>query len=512
MILQRRNLLLERRFRLGFLSSALLAGLSFLCKGPLGPLLICLTLTLFLLVVQWNQQTTKTKKDENLTVASALFEFVPWSGMLGIFALTALPWFIAMCSLHGPVRYLNTFLGYHHLSRYLTGVNWHGDRPLWFSFAMILAISFPWGLGLLVSTTRGLIRLLLLLPGVLWLKQRRREKVLEEKKEAPDVRTETETDSIGEEANTPSLLNLKDISSLEALCWCWILAVMLILCPSASQLPSYYLPLLPPLCILCGNQMMNDPKPNSNSMEEEGEVVWASSSFIWSMTTAASVMALAVGLAVAPSMLSSSADEFTARLGAALCASSRYYWVGLMLLAVCSLLFAGFAIADRIHRRRRRPKTIKDNQKEEEEAIIIKLRRCVLPAIVSALIFVTLGFQRLVADFDSVRQFPLRCLCQHAVFHQRPEAAVASIGLQMPSCVYYTKRPVAFFDDFTQAAREVNRLRLRNHRNKDTPLLFLVSSENYKTNVQKHFLSKLKPKKNTLQVIASQGGYLLFQL
>lgn len=387
--------------RVGFLCCALLAALSCLTKGPLGPLVISLTLMLFVTATGHARKT---------------FHLLPWRGMAAVFLLVSAPWYVLMTLLHGNA-YLNTFFGYHHFDRYLTGVNWHGNRP-W--VLMILTVSFPWGL-VLAANCKTVLKDCL---GGMKLKLRQQR-------------------STQQQQQSPSFpLRV----SLQVLCACWILAVMLILCPSASQLPSYYLPLLPPLCITVGRIMRRNCEGTATQI-----------------AVAASYLSLGLLLLVAPSELSKSADFFTSSLGHKMMADFwRYKSVGFSLVLGSILILAQQAIPIPFSpKKRRRTKAlgeIEGKRGEGEGVDASKGDTLWLLTCVPMLLFGLFGFQSIAKVHDNVRQKPLRLLCEEVVRTRKPGEAIAAIDLQMPSIVYYTGgNPVAFFPDLAVATREASR-------------------------------------------------------
>ena len=102
------------------------AGLAVLTKGPIGVLLPGLIITLFLL---WQRDWHVLKRCKLL------------SGTI-LCAVIALPWYIAMYSIHGSA-FTDTFLGVHNFLR--ATVSEHPRDNVWYYYLMVNALAlFPW--------------------------------------------------------------------------------------------------------------------------------------------------------------------------------------------------------------------------------------------------------------------------------------------------------------------------------------------------------------------------------
>ncbi|CAI5977361.1 unnamed protein product [Closterium sp. NIES-65] len=126
-----------------YLLSALSLAAACLTKGPLGALLPCLVLSLFLTL----SGTFSLRSPFALlsSLRSFLLFELPFFPCALLFLLTALPWFLAMGKRHGSM-YLSTFFGYHHWERFAKGVNHHGNRPVLYPLLACLLLYFPWSL------------------------------------------------------------------------------------------------------------------------------------------------------------------------------------------------------------------------------------------------------------------------------------------------------------------------------------------------------------------------------
>jgi 4-amino-4-deoxy-L-arabinose transferase-like glycosyltransferase len=167
-------------------ASAVALGLAVLAKGPIGLVLPALILVTFYLLARW-------LAPERLPKLRGL----PWR-FVGVFALVTLPWYLAMCSIHGSV-FIDVFLVGHNLLRFFTTIHRH-PGPFFYYLPILLIGLFPWS-GLLV-------------PGLAALRPRR----------------------------TP----------IDLFLLAWLLAPLAFFSVAASKLPGYFLPCLAPLALLLG--------------------------------------------------------------------------------------------------------------------------------------------------------------------------------------------------------------------------------------------------------------------
>lgn len=134
-------------------------GLAVLTKGPVGFLLPCAVIGLYLLVMSDRQPLSqelswkkplKTCRElgwQSLCLfaprrfAGALLSMKPWI-LIATVCAVALPWYIAV-SLQTDGAWLNGFLGQHNLGRFTSAMEGHRG-PVFYYVPMILAGFFPW--------------------------------------------------------------------------------------------------------------------------------------------------------------------------------------------------------------------------------------------------------------------------------------------------------------------------------------------------------------------------------
>jgi len=165
------------------------AGLGFLTKGPLGVIVPVIVLG----PIWWRERRTVRIRAAHLAVAA------------GVFAVSGLPWYIAMAATHGPA-YLDSFFVGDNLERFTT-TRFNGPRAIWFYVPIVIGGVLPWTAFLLVlpaAAVRDLVR------------GRRR------------------------------------LSDVEWRLLLWTLAPLLLFTASIGKQPRYILPVLPPLAIMVG--------------------------------------------------------------------------------------------------------------------------------------------------------------------------------------------------------------------------------------------------------------------
>ncbi|HWR40033.1 MAG TPA: glycosyltransferase family 39 protein [Patescibacteria group bacterium] len=118
----------------------LFAGLATVTKGPVGFLFPGAVIFLYLtLDRRWHE---------------IRYMKIP-TGLL-IFAVSALPWYVAMYGIHGQA-FIDTFLGFHNLTRFTSPE--HPEGVLWYYFVPVLIVGFfPWSGLLLQSVWAALSR------------------------------------------------------------------------------------------------------------------------------------------------------------------------------------------------------------------------------------------------------------------------------------------------------------------------------------------------------------------
>jgi len=109
---------------------AVMAGLGMLAKGPVAPLLLSLTIVIYLI---WSKRLVKLKSGDALWALVATL-------------LVGLPWFIAMYRIH-PVEFVQVFLQANNLSRF-TQAEHAAQTGGWYSYLLNIPILFafllPW--------------------------------------------------------------------------------------------------------------------------------------------------------------------------------------------------------------------------------------------------------------------------------------------------------------------------------------------------------------------------------
>jgi 4-amino-4-deoxy-L-arabinose transferase-like glycosyltransferase len=179
---------LEREMHPGrwVLISALGVGLGFLMKGPIGFLLPVLVVVPVLLI---------ERRSLNLRGGDALLGLV-------VFAVVALPWYVAMWYVHGT-PYLESFFLADNLERFATD-RFNDPRPWWFYLPIAVGGLLPWSplLLLWIGPTLG------------------------------------------------ALTRRRDVGAIETRLLFWVLLPLAFFTLSVGKQPRYILPLLPPLAIL----------------------------------------------------------------------------------------------------------------------------------------------------------------------------------------------------------------------------------------------------------------------
>lgn len=113
---------LEKKYLLFYVCAALAT----LTKGPIGIVFPGVITFLYLLATKNWQELKQLKLPQGIL----------------LYAVIALPWYLAMYQLHGTV-FLDTFIGYHNLTRFTTAE--HSSTAAWYFFMPVLALGFfPW--------------------------------------------------------------------------------------------------------------------------------------------------------------------------------------------------------------------------------------------------------------------------------------------------------------------------------------------------------------------------------
>jgi len=364
--------------------------LSVLSKGPVGvvvPVLVCAT---FL-----------TYTGELLAI---LRELPLVKGALIVLGVN-LPWYLTMVLRHGRM-YWATFFGYHNLERFTKGVNHHDGMPFWFPSAVVLGAHLPWSL----AVPSALYRSRLFSHRSLW-------------------------------RTTPRHQRLVPFAAS------WFLAVFGFFSLSASQLPSYYLPLSPAVALLAASLLTwqeRGEKKEEASLQEGVPVDVAK------LTSASALVAYvlqAVAISQLPGLLASSADAKAIEICITL-AAENLHWTGTAIFGAAALAvtrtqeFSALSPPKQIE-------TLKISSSKPSKRKL-KLPLWAVQAITGT-VFLAAFFTPAYALFDRVRQQPLRQLAVTAARCQQEGEPLCMVGPKMPSVVFYAQRPVAFFDDIKQA-------------------------------------------------------------
>ena len=198
--------------RLGFAACAL----GMLSKGLIGIALPGLVIFIWLL---WTRQFRKIL-------------YLPWVSGLALFGAIALPWFV-LAQQKYPQLFDYMFIN-QQFNRY-TAATYNNPQPWWFYLLALVLLFFPWVFFALFQT--------------------RRPKALAAA--APDATTSP--------AAPPGMAR-----EWLALCWIWVLAIVVFFSIPNSKLVGYVLPVMPPLAILAalGWERVMAPRPR-------GELVFA---------------------------------------------------------------------------------------------------------------------------------------------------------------------------------------------------------------------------------------------
>jgi 4-amino-4-deoxy-L-arabinose transferase-like glycosyltransferase len=174
--------------------AGLAAGLGFLTKGPLGVVIPAIVL----IPIWWRDRTRVVIRPADVVVAFALF------------AISALPWYLAMWAVHGTA-YLQSFFVADNLERFAT-TRYNDVRAIWYYVPILIGGLLPWTIYALVlpwRTVRDLI-------------QRRRT-----------------------------------LTEVEWRLVIWTLAPLLLFTASIGKQPRYILPVLPPIAMMVGVGIAN---------------------------------------------------------------------------------------------------------------------------------------------------------------------------------------------------------------------------------------------------------------
>lgn len=189
---------------------------AFLTKGPVG---IALPLIVIVPVRVWARWSRRDSTGSRIAWAGPLTPVdLTLAGL--VFAVLAMPWYVAVTAAHGT-GYLHTFFVGENLERFTTD-RFNDPRPLWYYLPVVLGGMLPWSPFMLLWV-RPLAQIL----------RRRRA-----------------------------------LTFVEAQLLCWAGAPLLFYTASVGKQPRYILPILPPLAILLASAIrsrlparVNTPRP-----------------------------------------------------------------------------------------------------------------------------------------------------------------------------------------------------------------------------------------------------------
>ncbi|KAG0612354.1 hypothetical protein M758_6G021000 [Ceratodon purpureus] len=209
----------------------------------------------------------------------------------------------------------------------------------------------------------------------------------------------------------------------------WFIAGFLLFALSSSQLPSYYLPVAPAIAILAAVHASNAVSQKKGGLLSR-------------LVPATLYLSLAVGFWFLPACLQTSGDTVAVRIGR-LISNRHLHKIPVMLFGLAGIV------------------TIRTAEfgSPVGETSVEKTTRTFLPmwavhATVMACflgIFVTPVY-RLA---DGIRQAPLRDLAYAAATQQKFGEPLVMVGTRMPSVVYYSKLPTAFFNSPQEASMAI---------------------------------------------------------
>mmetsp|Transcript_8261 Transcript_8261/g.51428 ORF Transcript_8261/g.51428 Transcript_8261/m.51428 type:complete len:689 (+) Transcript_8261:200-2266(+) len=238
-------------------------------------------------------------------------------------------------------------------------------------------------------------------------------------------------------------------------CVCWLLSAFALFAFSASQLPSYYLPCAVPVAILAAH--------GSSRTKVD-------SSFFVPLVT---FLVASAAVLFAPSLLVRSADAATASLGGNLARATILKWGPLLACLSSMILYLG------------------------GESRILGFPKAFAGSLVGFLFLVVTVVGPSLRIIDSSRQAPLRELSSVASSVRRKGEPLVMVGPCMPSVVYYTQGPVAFFDVYKEAVQKVD---ISCAEGRLTSALILVDEQQ---------INRVKP--GTSKELGRSGGYVLLR-
>ncbi|KAH8964588.1 hypothetical protein BDL97_04G074900 [Sphagnum fallax] len=320
-----------------------------------------------------------------------LREELPYlEGTLAILLIN-LPWYGFMVSKHG-LLYLSTFFGYHNLERFVRGVNHHWGRPWWYGIAVVVVMYLPWSLSLPPA----------LVQANPW---------------------------------NPTWRKAERWQTLPLFAATWFAAGFGIFALSSTQLPSYYLPVAPAVAMLAAAHLS----------KKVGE--WRVGVFT-ALTPAFLYLSLAVLSWFIPVLLQSSGDLMAAQIGNLLCEKQLHEIAVVIFVVAGGLAMSTAEFRAFLGSQPQTHPSTKDKQSSQQRRLLPLWVLHTAAMLAFLIIFITPVYQAA----DTVRQAPLRELASLASQVQKAGEPLLMVGTRMPSVVFYSKLPTAFFDSWQEAS------------------------------------------------------------
>jgi 4-amino-4-deoxy-L-arabinose transferase-like glycosyltransferase len=348
------------KWYLGFYIASALAVLT---KGPIGIVLPAIIIIAFLIYLG---------KFKEILEEIGLF----WGGL--IFLLISLPWYVLVTFKNGS-NFINAFFLYHNFQRFTGVVNQH-SAPWYFYFLIVLILFAPWSVYLPVAMSKTRFWHI-----SLWRKRPR--------------------------TNQLSLFALF-----------WFVGIFIFFTITATKLPSYILPLIPPAAILV--TLLWTEKVILNSTEQKGLFVSAIFNF-----------GVLVLLAFAFILSSYFIGDDPAIVGLPELIKNSGLDIRAGVIWGITALFTGFLL-------------LQQNQ----------LRWLFLPNLLGFIFFVILVVTPLTFLLDDSRQWPLRELSTMIMQAQKPEEKILMIGFKKPTVTFYSQRIIEYLNNSDRALEYLSNL------------------------------------------------------
>jgi len=350
------------------ISAWVFLGFAILVKGPVAFVLALLTITSFLFF----QKSWKT----------LLSKIKPKKGFL-ITTLISVPWYVLELLKEGK-PFWDNFFGYHNFQRYTSVVNNHAE-PFWFFLYIMIFASLPF--------TPFLYH------GIL-------------KTFKDFFKSSKENCNVTETLYTYSL--------------CWLASVLIFFSLSATKLPSYWLPAIPPAALLMSNSFISLKNINKSYL------------YLWILNILI-LFGFSIAFFFSNIWLSTINDPEMPNLASELISSGIIFKV--------KLFFSSFTIL----------------------AIILfslKSRNILLYLQILLLIGQSFLMSPIRKLADTSRQLPLRNISKLILDTREGKETLAMIGIRKPSLHYYS-RQIVFYEPNTQEGLINLTERLNNDRRKN---------------------------------------------